>query len=162
MFIHNAGICCSDFPQVSCCAISSRSKRLFYGKWEKEVKKERVIWSLLSIFSNYQPSHAFSPFFMQKIAHLITHPLYLPLRLCPSFPRFFPYHIFTPWNTPPHPFLHTLLTTSPPVYLYPSYSNLSVSPVSSHSDARGIQSGIRPYWGKVRGLMCVSVCFMCV
>lgn len=70
--------------------------------------RDLISISLQSIFSDPLLPHA-------KIDHLITHPLYLPLWLCPLFsPRFFSYHFYTPLppSTPSYPLHHLALRLS--------------------------------------------------
>ncbi len=85
-----------------------------------------------SIFSNPLLPHA-------KIDHLITHRLYLPLWLCPLFS---PQILLISLLYPLPPSTPSYSATSPSVYLYPSFSKLVVSPVSSHSHSKGIHSKV--------------------
>lgn len=97
-----------------------------------------------------------------KIAHVITHSLYLPLRLCPSFSRFFPYHVLS------LPLLHTLPPRPLSIFIPASPTCRCHQSAHTHTPEEFIpESGIRPYWGKVRGLsgdhvivslLCVCVC----
>lgn len=110
--------CLNSLPLYLLC------RKVFLHGWGREVKNKEMIWS----------SNILMPFLWAEIAPLITQPLYLPLM------SFFPQILPMSWLHP-RP-VDTLSTTSPSVYLYPSFSNLSLSPVSSHphSHTTGIHS----------------------
>lgn len=121
--------------QALCCLVCGITVFLWELRYRGKVRACDLIcissWSILSF-------HFLMPSLLSLSKNRSSH--YLP-SLSPSqimsslfSPRFFSYHFFT--TLPPLP----QYSTSPSVYLYPSFSKLRVSPVNPHSHSRGIHS----------------------